>query len=413
MSGKDDKSKLKRTQALSPDEADKARERLRAAIAQASTASPPPSSPSTPRPEAPPARAGAPISPFDAPAKTQVLGAHDARKALEQVARARAAVSPPPAEKTAILSQEEAKRAREVVRSKMGESPSKISRRPSVDAPSKVRRESASKIGHKPPAVSPALTRTLPLSGAPRRADATQPEERKSSAPTGPPPSRAGAPISPFDAPTPKTQLLGAEDARKALEQVARARAAAFPGALEKTQIMAPREAKRPQEPARAKAGESPSKISRKPPKTVDAPSKVRREPPSKLGRKPPAASPALMKTLPLTGAPAAPARKTRARKPKATPAPAKPSPPVTPAAEPLMRGAKLRGARLVRADLRGADLRGSDFADADLAHADLSQARLEDADLSFTNLYKTKLDGAELRGSNRFGTRKTNPDRA
>jgi hypothetical protein len=417
VASKDEKSKLKRTQALSPDEAEKARERLRAAIAQAGATPPAAPSPPMPRPEVPAARAGTPLSPFDAPGKTQVLGADDARKALEQVAKARAATTAAPLQKTQVISQDEAQRARELVRAKAGESPSKISRKPpKTDAPSKMRRESPSKTG-KRPAVNPALMTTLPLAGAPRRPETSKPDDRQSSAPTGPPPAppRAGAPISPFDAPAPRTQVLGADDARKALEQVARARAAALPAAVEKTQIMAPQEAKRAREQVRSKTGDSPSKIARKPPKTADAPSKIRRESHSKIGKKP-AVSPALMKTLPLSGPPAAqraPVAKTRARKPKVAAVPAKPSPPVAPAAEPLMRGAKLRGARLVRADLRGADLSGSDFADADLAYADLSHARLQDADLSFTNLYKTKLDGAELRGSNRFGTRKTNPDRA
>jgi len=344
VSAKDEKSKLKKTQALSPEEADKARERLRAAIAQAAAASPSTPSPSAPRPEPPATRAGAPISPFEAPApKTQVLGAEDTRKAFEQVARASAAALAAAVPKTVSLSPEEAKRAR---------------RPPTTeDAPSKIRRESPSKIGRKAPAVNPALTRTLPMSGA----------------------TRAGAPVSPFEATAPKTQVLGAEDTRKALEQVAQARAAASAATVEK--------------------GESPSKIARSRAKTADSPSKIRREPPSKVGREP-----VLSKTLPLPGTPRRPS------KPEV--APAKPMPAAAQPAEALMHGANLRGARLVRADLRGADLRHAVFVEADLAHADLSLARLDDADLSFANLYKTKLDGAEMRGCNRAGTRKTNPDR-
>ena len=302
------------------------------------------------------------------------MGAEDARKALEQVAKARAAAAAaPPLQKTQVISQDEAMRARELVRAKAGESPSKIARKPPKDAPSKIGRESPSKMGKKPPAVNPALTRTLPLAGAPRRSETARPDERQSSAPTGPPPApaRAGAPISPFDAPAPRTQVLGAEDARKALEQVAKARAAATVPALERTQIMSQGEAARAREHVRSKTGDSPSKIGRKPPKTADAPSKIRRESPSKIGKKP-AASPALMKTMPLAGAPAAqPAPAGKTRKHKVARVPAKPSLPVAPAAEPLMRGAKLRGTRLVRADLRGADLSGSDLADADLAYAD------------------------------------------
>jgi hypothetical protein len=379
MSAKDEKSKLKKTQALSPDEADKAREKLRAAMAQAVVLPPAAPSPSAPRPEAPPPRAGAPLSPFDAPApKTQQLGAEDTRKALEQVARARASALAAAVPKTVVMSPEEAKGARALVSSKTPDSPSKIARKPprNADGPSKLR---------KPPAVNPMLARTLPLPPAPRKRDTARPQQRR--APTQPPPvvspARAGAPLSPFEAPAPKTQQLGAEDTRKALEQVARARAAA--------------------------AGETPPKIARRPPKT-DAPSKMRREPPSKMGRKAAAVSPALSKTLPLTEAPRRPASPP---KPKVAPAPAKPMP-AKPAPPPqaLMHGANLHGARLVRADLRGADLRAADFGEADLAHADLSFARLDDANLSFANLYKTKLDGAEMRGCDRSGTRKTNPDR-
>jgi hypothetical protein len=185
---------------------------------------------------------------------------------------------------------------------------------------------------------------------------------------------------SPFEPRARATQPIGAEALKSAMAKAGEAPAPAGPPA-ETTEIIGAEDQKRAADRIWSPGADSPSKIAR---------------------RKRPPVNAALEKTLPMAGRP----RRADAKKGEHTIDAALAS------GAPLLQGAKLRGARLVRADLRGANLRGADLAQADLAYADLSLAVLEDADLSLTNLYKTKLEGAEMRGCDKTGTRKVNPDR-
>jgi hypothetical protein len=309
----------------------------------------------------------------------------------------------------------------------MGESPSKIERRKSKkDAPSKIGKE-PSRIGRRPAPMNLELMRTLPMIGAPKRPD-------KPPAPRAEPPAsvaasmRAGAPISPFDAPAPRTQVIDAHDARKALEQVARQRAAATAGSAEKTILLSDTEAGRPEAQAHVQELDTPSKIARRvkgkdgPSRIGNEPSKVRREALSKIAGKAPPSESAL--------------------RPPPPPAPAPPHLPVAPVvdggvpassappeagpslvadlasgayegraiADVTLLDADLRSARLAgstwdRVDLTGAvlaaaDLTGATLRQTTMRDVDLTGAKLERADLTGARVSSRKLDGADLRAA-------------
>lgn len=432
-----------RTQVLTPQEADRAREKLTAALAP-----PQPTAPKMSRaalnaltqtmPLGGAPKQAKPAKQAPSLASTQVIGEAEARSALARLTKAKqeaeVAPAPPPAAATAAKMSRAALNA--LTRTMpLGGAPRAPAapREPTEILPAEQMKQALSRAGSTPEPPPPKVQPKLPALNRALLGTMPMPNPGRAKSPGG----GSTSVRSPFDAPrTPAAPFI---------QPPARAPgrpAAELPGAKETTEVMAHarpapapvQETAKPAKPpppgaamtrtmplaGRPKASapvappplqpsrESPSKIKRRLAASLQAPEPQKRA-------EAPAPPPLLGKSAPLPAhAPAPPAPQAPQPRRAARVAPPAFELPAIDAhvGESLLHGAKLRGARLVRADLGGADLHGADLSHADLAYADLSGARLEEADLSSANLYKTKLDGAEMRGAKRAGTRSVDPGR-